>query len=140
MIIEKIENIYFDTKNRIKNQISDLFNLRYLKLFFGLNIFSIIVNFLFAYFINYSILPDSRNLTSLHYNVDFGVNLIGDAVNIYILPILGLIFFAVNFLLVLFIFRYKNGHFITCLLMAASWISGIFLLMGLFSIYLINFY
>ncbi|MFA5993758.1 MAG: hypothetical protein WC823_02235 [Parcubacteria group bacterium] len=44
----------------------------------------------------------------LHYNVYFGVDLIGDYRQVYILPIIGLILFSINFILSLYFYQQKE--------------------------------
>jgi hypothetical protein len=73
----------------------------------------------------------------LHYNVNLGVNLIGNAKDIYIIPTLGLTFIVINFILLLNIFR-KN-KFLVHLLLGFSLVINLFLISGTAAIYLVNF-
>ncbi len=102
----------------------------YLSFLFTLNI----INWLLVFYVNNSV---SQNLVVLHYNVNLGVNLIGDAKDIYVIPTLGLIFIVINFVLLLNIFR-KN-KFLIHLLLGFSLLINLFLIAGTLAIYLVNF-
>ena len=102
----------------------------YLSLLVALNIF----NWLLAYYVNKNV---SQNLVVLHYNVDLGVNLIGQARDIYIIPTLGLSFMVINFLLLLNI--YHKNKFVVHLLLGFSLLVNLFLIASTIAIYLINF-
>ncbi len=95
----------------------------------------ILLNWLFVYVINIKV---SQDLVVLHYNVDFGVNLIGSVKRVYIIPLTGLIVFVINF--VLASFANKQDKFFTHLLLGAATLVNLFLLMAVSSVYLINFY
>ena len=102
----------------------------YLSLLAALNI----LNWLLAYYVNKNV---SQNLVVLHYNVDLGVNLIGQARDIYIIPTLGLSFIVINFLLLLNI--YHKNKFVVHLLLGFSLLVNLFLIASTSAIYLINF-
>lgn len=102
----------------------------YLAVLLGLNL----LDWFVAYAINKNV---SQNLIVLHYNVDFGVNLIGAAKKIYLIPFLGLIIILINFILLAVIHR--QGKFIVHLLLSGAILANLFLLAGLASLYLINF-
>jgi hypothetical protein len=111
----------------------------YLAIIVGLNL----LVWLSAYIINKNI---SDDLAILHYNVDFGANLIGNARQIYIIPLLGLIIILFNFFL--FFAIYQRGireignqdKFLANILFAAAGTANLFLFFSLVSIYLINFF
>jgi len=102
----------------------------YLLFLFTLNV----INWWLAFYVNNNV---SQNLVVLHYNVNLGVNLIGDVRDIYIIPTLGLTFIVINFMLLLNIFR-KN-KFLIHLLLGFSLLINLFLIAGTISIYLVNF-
>jgi hypothetical protein len=112
------------------NLISYGFVRVYLVSLFGLNI----VNWLLAYYVNRHV---SQNLVVLHYNVNLGVNLIGDVRQIYVIPTLGLAFIVINFLL-LFNLN-QRGRFLIHLLLGFSVLINLSLVASSVSIYLINF-
>jgi hypothetical protein len=110
--------------------VSFMFVRIYLLLLFALNI----INWWLAYYVNNNV---SQNLVVLHYNVNLGVNLIGNAHDIYIIPTLGLSFIIINFILLLNIFR-KN-KFLIHLIFGFSLLINLFLIAGTLAIYLVNF-
>jgi len=114
----------------VLHMVSFIFVRVYLILLFALNI----INWLLAFYVENNV---SQNLVVLHYNVNLGVNLIGDAKDIYIIPTLGLSFIVINFLLLLNIFR-KN-KFLIHLLLGFSLLVNLFLIAGTAAIYLVNF-
>jgi hypothetical protein len=110
--------------------VSFMFVRIYLLFLFALNI----LNWLLAFYVNNNV---SQNLVVLHYNVNLGVNLIGEAKEIYIIPFLGLAFIVINFILLLNIFR-KN-KFLIHLILVFSLLINLFLIAGTLAIYLVNF-
>lgn len=92
------------------------------------------VNWLWAYYVNQHV---SQNLIVLHYNVNLGVNLIGQARDIYIIPTLGLAFIVINFFLLLNV--YRKSKFLIHLLFGFSLLINIFLIASTIAIYLVNF-
>jgi hypothetical protein len=110
--------------------VSFMFVRIYLLFLFALNI----LNWLLAFYVNNNV---SQNLVVLHYNVNLGVNLIGEAKEIYIIPFLGLAFIVINFILLLNIFR-KN-KFLIHLILGFSLLINLFLIAGTLAIYLVNF-
>jgi len=74
----------------------------------------------------------------LHYNVDFGINLIGSENQLYIIPLIGLLVFLVNFFILPLYYNQKEIKFLSYYLFTVSIISNIFLLLAEASIYLIN--
>lgn len=114
----------------ILNFLSFFYARVYLAVLLGLNL----LNWFAAYAINKNV---SQNLIVLHYNIDFGVNLIGGAKKIYLIPLLGLIIILINFILLAVIHR--QSKFIVHLLLSGAILANLFLLAGLASLYLINF-
>lgn len=81
----------------------------------------------------------SQDLVVLHYNVDFGVNLIGSVKQIFIIPTLGLIIILVNLIVSIIFIRRENFKFVSHVLLSAAVLAHLFLFASLGSIYLINF-
>ncbi len=99
----------------------------------------ILANF-FLWIIAYNIFNRvSQDLIVLHYNVDFGVNLIGSVKTIFTIPLLGLMIIIFNFFIVLFFQHSKYFKFLSHLLLAPAIMAHLFLLASLASIYLVNF-
>ncbi len=114
------------------NIFSFLYIRIYLILLLGFNAFI----WFTAYYININV---SQDLVILHYNVNFGVDLIGNVNKIYIIPLLGLIIIILNFILLFIFSKYKYFNFVAHLLLITCLISSLFLILALSSIYLINF-
>lgn len=104
----------------------------YLVILFILNLFSWGITYLFFTKV-------SQNLIVLHYNVDFGVDLIGEVKNIFIIPTLGLFVIIFNLIISLIFLENKHLRFITHLLLAGATLVNLLLLLSLGPIYLINF-
>ncbi|MCU0679040.1 MAG: hypothetical protein MUC28_01160 [Planctomycetes bacterium] len=103
------------------------------------SVFIILINFstwLMAFYIDKLI---SGEQIALHYNVDFGINLMGSVKEIYIIPVLGLIVFLINLILLINISRGRERQFTTQVLMSASLLCNITLLASIGAVYLINF-
>ena len=104
----------------------------YLILIFGLN--------LFLWFFTYHIVSNSHNdLIILHYNVNFGVDLIGNANKLFTMPILSLIISLINIILLFAFSKRKDFKFIAHLLLFPCILINLFLFVAIYSIYLINF-
>lgn len=110
--------------------VSFIFVRLYILLLLALNI----INWLLAYYVNKNV---SQDLVVLHYNVNLGVDLIGNVRDIYVIPTLGLSFIVINFLLLLNI--YRQSRFIIHLLLGFSLLINLCLIASTISIYLINF-
>lgn len=102
----------------------------YLFFSFAINVLNWIIAF-------YIVAKTNSNLIILHYNVDFGADLIGEIRKIYTIPILGLIIIFIN--LILSFAMYKKGKFIINSLLLSALIGNIFLLTALGALYLVNF-
>ena len=95
--IKLYEHFFSMRKNFLKNivYVFSFFHIRiYVMIIFALN-FSI---WLAAYFVNTNAV---QNLIVLHYNVNFGVDLIGGAEKLFIIPVLGLVIIFINLFLLI---------------------------------------
>lgn len=81
----------------------------------------------------------SGNLLVLHYNVDFGIDLVGPPTDIFIYPIFGLGVFILNLLVAASLHRRRDFHIFVHFLLAAAVVFGGCLALALFFIYMINF-
>ena len=104
----------------------------YIIVLIGFNLFI----WLLTYIININV---SQDLVVLHYNVDFGVDLIGSVKRLFIMPLLGLIIILINIMLLAGLSRHEDFKFIAHLLFVASLMANLFLFVALASIYLANF-
>lgn len=81
----------------------------------------------------------SGDILVLHYNVDFGIDLVGAPARIFYYPLAGLALFLLNFIVAAALSGQKDFRALAKLLLAASVLIGIFLCLVLLSIYFINF-
>jgi len=140
---QKFLNYFYLSKYNINERLKDLMSLFYIKVYLASNLIINLINWWLVYVINNNITQD---LVILHYNVDFGANLIGNAKDIFTIPLAGLIIFLFNFIL-LFVIHHRNIYsyvksgdkFFANLLLLSSGLANLFLLFSTYSIYLINF-
>jgi hypothetical protein len=134
-ISDIFSHIYFLKKNFLRSVsfLFDFFHIRILIIILvGLNL---LIWFL-ALFVNYNV---SQSLIVLHYNIDFGVDLIGEAKRLYIIPLLGLVIILINKILLMTLFKNEHFKFISYLLLLSALFVNFILLIALSIIYLINF-
>ncbi|KKR21750.1 MAG: hypothetical protein UT48_C0004G0006 [Parcubacteria group bacterium GW2011_GWE2_39_37] len=133
IFFSKILNNIFLFRQWLKGLASNLFGLLYFKIYFSATIFINLLNWILAIFINQK---NTADQVILHYNVDFGANLIGNEKQLYTLPLLALTIFLVNLILVN---NYRNDKFISHILLMSALLANIFLLIAHATLYLINF-
>ena len=136
LIVPKTLNFIHNWSEDAQSRLADFFSFLYVKIYLA---FIIIINFfiwLIAYHFNKEL---DLAQAVLHYNVDFGVNLIGPAKELYIIPILGIIIFLFNVMIILIIGRDKEIKFLANLLLIAALLSNLILLIAAIAVYLINF-
>lgn len=116
-------------------EIIDFFSFFYVRIYLiFLSVLSVL-SWVFAYVITNK---SGQELAILHYNVDFGVNLIDNVKNIYIIPLLGMLITLINFFLSAAVYK-NSGKFIAHILLVSAILVDLFLLAALASLYLINF-
>ncbi len=81
----------------------------------------------------------SSDLLVLHYNIDFGIDLVGQPVRIFYYPLAGLAICLLNFGIAAALTNHHDFQALAKLLLAASVLASIFLCLALLSIYFINF-
>ena len=131
----KINDYFYFTSKNIMEICRYLLDFFYIRIYLIIILILNILNWLFVYYINS--LATSQNLAILHYNVNMGVNLIGDISKIYTISCIGLLFTLFN--LILLLNTYKESKFIIHLLLASSIVVNLILLMSVATLYLINF-
>ena len=84
------------------------------------------------------ILPiaNEADFFSLHYNIYFGIDLIGSWYRIFTVPIVGLVFLIINILLIILL--YKREKFLSYFLAASNLLISLGLLVALTLIVLLN--
>lgn len=130
----KLINYLYLLKEKFSRIVLNLLQFFYIKVYLVAILFLNAINWLAVYFINRRV---SQDLVALHYNIDFGVNLIGSVKRIYLIPFLGLIIALLN--LILTNSLYRQDRFAVHLLLAAALLANLFLLTATASLYLINF-
>jgi len=134
--LANIHDNFYELKKNFFQAVARIFSFFYVRFYLiilvGFNLFLWLV----VYFININV---SQDLIILHYNVSFGVDLIGSVKRVFIIPLLSLIIILINVILLLGLYRHKDFKFIAHILLAGSIMVNIFLFMALVSVYLINF-
>ncbi|MFH1233151.1 MAG: hypothetical protein V1649_00665 [Patescibacteria group bacterium] len=130
----KMIDYFYISRQNLTEIISYLLSFFYVKIYLIIIFIFNILNWIFVYYISSLV---SQNLVILHYNVNLGVNLIGDISKIYTIPCLGLLFTLFN--LVLLVNIYKESKFVIHLLLSSSIAVNLILLMSVVALYLINF-
>ncbi len=129
-------SVYINFKEELFKKVKSVFDPLCVKVYLGI---LLLLNFLIWLSVYYIANQVIQNLVVLHYNVDFGVNLVGDVGNMYTIPIVGLVIIAVNFLLLFFFAKYNDLRVVAHFLLATAVATNFFLLISLVPIYFINF-
>jgi len=79
------------------------------------------------------------NLLVLHYNVNFGTDLVGAPQKIFLYPLFGLGIFLLNLIILTAVRRHRDWRLLVHILLGAAAVFGLLLSLVLLSIYLINF-
>ena len=136
--ISKLNNLIYNARSRAKNAIVGAFTLLSVRVYF---IILVLLNTSLWVLSRFVIKTIGEPQIALHYSVDFGINLYGNANNIFIIPLLGFIFIFINLSIIISISRYNQLElrFISHLLLASAVIANIILLAALISIFIVNF-
>ena len=136
MSYSRLYNHFFNFRQNVANSLSSLWRFRLSRLYLLLIIFWQIVAWFQAHFIFKNLNSD---LLVLHYNVEYGTDLIADPNRIFIYPLGGLLALLLNLTLCLLFYRHKDFKLFVNLLLGGLALFSIFLNLALLSIYLINF-
>ena len=136
MKFANLQGKFYSERQQIGQAMGYLFSFFYFRFYLIVNLGLNFLIWLFVFIINAN---TSQRLIKLHYNVDFGVDLIGEVGRLFIIPLLGLIIIFINIILVAINSKHKNLKFIVNLLLGGALAVNVFLLIALGSIYLINF-
>jgi hypothetical protein len=132
----KIFDYLYSAEEAVFGYLTNYFKHFHIKMYM---LFLLLSNLLLWFFVNYITRHVSQDLVALHYNVDFGVNLIGSAKQLYVIPLIGLVIIAINSIVSLYFVKQENFKFLSHLLLGAGILAHFFLLASLTSIYLVNF-
>ena len=136
MNFDKIYNFFHYIKTNIAANILYVASFLFVKIYLLVFLIFNILAWVFSVYIYNQV---SHNLVVLHYNVNFGIDLVGDRSQLFVLPILGIVIMLVNFILLTVFSKSSHFKFLGHLLFLAAILSNLFLLVSLGSVYLINF-
>ena len=122
--------------NKIKNAFAAIFRYKSSYFYLGLIVFWQLAAWFQAWFILKNL---SGDVLVLHYNVDFGIDLVGNPSQIYSYPWLGIGVFLLNLIILAILHKNKNFKILTHFLLGSAAAFGLFLSIALLSVYLINF-
>lgn len=132
-------NIYarfYNFSQALINNFRPLFRLRAVKIYAAFLLLLQLLAWFQAIMIRRRI---SDDFLILHYNIDFGVDLVGQPSDIFYYPLFGLAVLLLNFILAAFFSRRPQAQITTHLFLAATIIFSGFLSLALLAIKLINF-
>lgn len=118
------------------NNLLEIFDFFHSKVYIGITVLLNLLSWISVVFIN---LKAGDGPLILHYNVDFGVDLIGFEEDLFIIPLLGLSIFLINLILLTVFARWENAKFLSHFLFTVSLLVNLFLLISLGPIYFVNF-
>lgn len=121
---------------KYKILLNNLFRFSFIKIYF----ISIILINLFLWLATYYMYSNiSQDIAILHYNVDFGIDFIGDKKLFFIIPLFGLIFILIDKIILLFLLKKNNFKFLAYFILSFLLLLHIFLVLAQYSVYSINF-
>jgi hypothetical protein len=121
---------------KYKILLNNLFRFSFIKIYFIAIILINILLWLGAYYMYSRI---NQDIAILHYNVDFGIDLIGNKKSFFVIPLLGLIFIILDKVVLLFLLKKNDFKFLAYFLLSFLLLLHIFLALAQYSIYSINF-
>jgi len=127
---------FYDLIDNIKESCRFIFRLYSVRVYLILFFIWQIIIWMQAALINKSLTGD---LVALHYNVDFGIDLIAPRPTIFFYPILTMIVFILNLSFLLFLKNNKQVKIINHFLLGAAIFFTVLMSLVLLSVYLINF-
>ena len=126
---------YYQFLGQIKDFFKELFSFWSVRLYV---LFLFLLNGLLWFISLRATAASGQELVILHYNVNFGVNLVGEAKKILVIPLLGLLVIGINFFII-FLIR-QISKFLRHLLLAGALMVNFLLLASLLAIYFVNFH
>jgi hypothetical protein len=127
---------FYTVLENIKQSFGAIFRLTSSWVYLGLIIFWQVIVWFQAWFIHRSLTGD---IIVLHYNVDFGIDLVASPAEIYLYPLLGLAVVLANLIILAILHKENNFKILVHYLLGAAVIFSTFLSIALLSVYLINF-
>jgi hypothetical protein len=134
--LSKLYHFFDLLKNRVAYSLSEVFGYLFIKIYLAVLLLQGIALWTFVWLLSRRV---GDSLAILHFNVDFGIDLAGDARHLFSIPFLGMFISVFNFLLLFVFLKNKNFKFIAYLLLSASVLVNFFLFLALGPIYWMNF-
>ena len=131
-IYEGVSNFF----KRIKLGLKVLFQERFIKIYF---IFIYFFNFLLWLGFYLIIRKSSQNILILHYNTDFGIDLLGPRISFIKFPLLSLFFIILYKIVLVKVMPRESFKFLAYFLLSFLLLFNIFLVLSMSSLYFINF-
>lgn len=135
-MFSKFLDFFYFKKDDVRDFLSELFAASYVRFFI---VAITILNTVIWVIVHKAVILAGVDNIALHYNVEKGIDLYGDAKQLYILPIFGLLVFILNFLILSFINDKKDRTFIAYALLGSAFFTNIILVMAIISLYIVNF-
>jgi len=136
MLYSKLYEHFYSLRLKIANTFSDFFGFRPNLVYLSAIALIQVGSWWLAYYIFKHL---TGNLLVLHYNVDFGIDWVGDLNLIFYFPLLGFLFLIVSVIL-LFIFGVgRHFRLQSHYLMAGVVLANLGMLSALVLVYIINF-
>jgi len=127
---------FYNVIGKIKESFQAIFSLKSSLFYSIFIIFWQLAAWFQAWFIKKNL---SGDILVLHYNVDFGIDLVDDPIKIYLYPTLGLAVILLNIILLACLHKNKNFKTLSHFLLGSAALFSLFLSIVLVSVYLINF-
>lgn len=134
--LSKLHNAFYSYRRAFFGSVSHLFDFLPAKIYILSSISVNTVSWILTFMFKQSL---SQDLIIMHFNVDFGVDLIGRSRQIFIIPSLGLAFIVLNIIICLVLLKSAHFKFLMHFILASAFLANIFLLIALGPIYNINF-
>jgi len=135
-MFSKFLDFFYFKKDDVIDFLRELFSATYVRFF----VFAIIaINIIIWVIVHKTVVLSGTDNIALHYNVEKGIDLYGEAKQLYILPIFGLFIFILNFLILSFINNKKDRTFIAYVLLGSAFFTNLILVMAIISLYIVNF-
>lgn len=127
---------YIDYKKRFIKIFNTVFGHLCTKIYVGV---LLVINSAIWTTVYYITTQVTQDLVVLHYNVGFGVDLVGSVSNMYMIPAAGLFILVINLLLVFFFSGQEDLRAVSHFLLGTATAVNFFLFISLIPIYFINF-
>lgn len=127
---------FYGLIEKIKYAFREVFSYKASFVYLALFALSQVLVWLQAIFIKNNL---SGDIVVLHYNINFGIDLVAATSRIYFYPGLAFLVFIINMTILLFLAKHKNLKILVHYLLASAVFFAVWLSLVLLSIYLINF-